>query len=130
MLRLQLKDPKIVDNYTRVLEERLRYHKIYERLATLSFTHGAELTPEQEAEYEAIDKIRVRSIRLAEKKCRTLKMGNHSYSPEFAQASRTITLWTLILRRLSGRKASAKTIMRQKKKGGLDGQFGCYQGRG
>ena len=50
-----------------MLEERLRYHKIYERLATLSFTHGAELTPEQEAEYEAIDKIRVRSMRLAEK---------------------------------------------------------------
>ena len=65
MLRLQLKDPKIVDNYTRVLEERLRYHKIYERLATLSFTHGAELTPEQEAECDAIDKIRLRSIRLA-----------------------------------------------------------------
>lgn len=70
-------------------------------------------------EYEEIDKIRVSGMRLAEKKYRKLKMGQYDYSPEFVTAANVITLWTLVLNKLRGRKVCAKIIIRLKKRANI-----------
>ena len=65
---------------------------------------------------ETIDRIRVDGMRHAEKGCRKFHTGKIPWSPEISAAQEIIELWTLVLRRLRGRKVQARTILRKKKR--------------
>ena len=94
----------------------------------LDYFRGDTLTDKEAQEYEEIDNIRVKGMHMAERGCRKYKMGNYDYSPEFRIASNIITMWTLVLRRLNGRKVGAKRILRQKKRAGYDANTNITQG--
>ena len=70
--------------------------------------------------YEEIDKIRVEGMHLAERKCRRFKTGKIPWSPAISAAQNVIELWTLVARRCKGCKVNTRTILRQKKKAGIE----------
>ena len=66
----------------------LATHNIYSQASTLenSVTEGQLLNVHQSAEFERINRLRVKGMALAEKRCRRLKMGKVEWSVEFSQA--------------------------------------------
>ena len=77
--RLQCKDPRVVRKYVTVYTAFLATHNLYSRASTLenSVTEGQYLTRQQSEEFERIDRLRVKGMALAEKRCRRLKMGRY-----------------------------------------------------
>ena len=119
--RLKLDDPRVVARYQEQLDIYLSRNKLYSRLRRLrnDIVIGDDLTPEQAKEYEALDIIREKGMKLAARKCRKLRMGGKRWSPALQEARNTILFWTLIRRRLKKCKVGARQILRLKKKLGI-----------
>ena len=116
--RLKLDDPRTVQKYQDILDIFLSSRQVYSRLRELRNTvkPGQQLSPTQEKNYESIDRIRFKGMKIAEKKCRKLKMGKKQWSPALQKARDTILFWTLIKRRLKRCKVGARRILKLKKK--------------
>ena len=117
--RLRTQDPRIVAKYNFLLEHEFEKHRIYERSLKLYNEYHVPLTPDQCAEFDAIDRQREKSMKYAEKHCRNLHMGAIPWSP-LIQRIRTIILYIrLTIRRKKGRKVSAKYLKRLSTQSGL-----------
>ncbi len=115
--RLKMDDPSVVARYNQLLDGYLHHHGLYLRMHRLMEDLGDdEFTREQAKEFEAIDKLSSTGMLIAERKCRKLKMGGVKWSPTIQKSRDTILLWTLVHRRLKGRKVGARRIVRLKKK--------------
>ena len=116
--RLKLDDPRIVLKYQEELEQLLTKSRIFPAVRSLQkYVESKGLFDEKAAtEFERIDNQRERCMKQAERKCRKLKMGGKQWSPILQASMDTIQLWTLVLRRLVGRKIGARYILRLKKK--------------
>ena len=116
--RLKLEDPRVVHKYQTILFEYLSAYKVFSRLRKLTsqIVEGVPFTEKQEHEYEEVDKIRVKGMDLAERKCRKLKMGAKLWSPALQKERDTILFWTLVLKRLKKCKIGARRLLRLKKK--------------
>ena len=99
--RLRLDNSKLVDKYLNAYEKLITQYKLPQRQFHLEANTiiGTPLTAEQQAEADAIDVIRTKCMRKAEKKCRKLKMGMVDFSPEVAQPLRELIFWDLAIRR-------------------------------
>ena len=95
--RLKTTDPRTVQKYSTVLEEEFQKHRIYKRASDLYDAFGSNLTPEQCAEFDAIDRIRSKSMKKAEKKCRKLFMGAVPWSPVLQKARKLILCIKLVI---------------------------------
>ena len=117
--RLKVQDPRTVAKYNFLLEQEFEKHRIYERSLNLYNTFQTPLTPEQCAEFDAIDRQREKSMKYAEKHCRKLHMGAIPWSPVI-QHIRTIILYVkLTIRKKKRRKVSSKYLTRLSKKIGF-----------
>ena len=116
--RLKLDDPRVVKKYQEVLHSYLHSRRVYSRLQILrdSVMCGQPLTKAQAKEYEDLDSLREKGMRLASKKCRKFKMGGKRWSPTLQKARDTILLWTLVRRRIQKCHVGARRILRLKKK--------------
>ena len=87
-------------------EKFLRRQDLFGRAATLEsqIVEGMPLTTKQAKEYEAIDFMRVKGMKHAEKKCRKLKLGFYECSPQLEKAADTKQLWYLLSERMQGRR--------------------------
>ena len=74
------------------------------------------LSPQNQAEYERIDGLRIQGIAYAEKKCRKLKMGGIPWTPELARLRSSIEVWQLVRRRIRHCKVGAKKYFVRKGK--------------
>ena len=118
--RLKTQDPRIVARYKKRLNEELeRHHILYRTELLIASIKDNELTPNQIKEYETIDKIKVLAMKIAEKECRKLKMGEVAWTPEIQKYRRRIEYLTLSLRRKKGRKVHAITLIRTSKKASM-----------
>ena len=119
--RLKLQDPRVVKKYNHELEKYLRMYKVKERSTLLQnyVTNGGDIKV-VELEYEELDRIRIKGMQVAESKCRKLKKGGIAWTPGLSRARHKITVWMLVIRRLKGCAVSAKTIIRMKKKAGME----------
>lgn len=61
---------------------------------------------------ERCDALRTGAMLHAEKKCRKLRMGGVSYSPEVSRAGMAINLYKLLIKRAVGRPVNSKKIIR------------------
>jgi len=61
---------------------------------------------------EKFDKLKADGMRMAEKRCRRLRMGLIQFSPELNQWRLQKELWRLVIRRKLGRRVCATTIRR------------------
>ena len=114
--KLKTQDPRIVEKYNNTLHDLLESKEVLERTRFLANSISGRILKWQIDEYEELDKIREESMKVAEKKCRKLKMGAVKWSPELQLARDTITYYSLTLRKKLGRKVSTKIIYRLSKK--------------
>jgi hypothetical protein len=73
----------------------------------------------QQQEYEDMDHLRCQGVMLAERKCRKLRMGQVSYSPEIQQARLSIDAWSLLRKKAIGLKTSSRLLSRTLKKANI-----------
>ena len=131
--RLGLDNKKLVNKYLDAYEKLIKSHHLPQRQFALEAhtTVGTPLTTEQKQEADAIDVIRTKCMRKAEKKCRKLKMGMVDFSPDIALPLREIIFWDIAIRRrklctsedATGR-VSPKLWKRLKKRAQIHGPIG------
>ena len=114
--RLQPNDPNVVKKYNHILEQEFEKNNVYQRALNLYNAFSKELTPAQSREYEKLDKIRSKSMKKAERKCRHLHMGAVPWSPVIQHARDSLQYGKLTLRRKLGRNVSARYLIRLSKK--------------
>jgi hypothetical protein len=108
--RLKCKDLRTVDNFIRHLTKFYCKHNILGRAQTLiEKTAYPSISPVRE-EYESIDDLRCTAGRIAERKCRKLRMGQVDFSPEIQKAKLVIYAWSLLYKRANGGKVSSRLI--------------------
>jgi len=80
--RLKCKDPRVVKKYMQRYDQYLVENNLYKRASDLekNVREGVALTMIQKKEFEAIDRLRIQGMQLAEKQCRKLKMGKVEWS--------------------------------------------------
>ena len=117
--KLKTTDPRVVQKYNHILEEEFDKHRIYDRALQLYTKLGTSFTAEDYAEYDELDRLRDKSMKKAEKKCRKLHCGGIPWSPQLQFARTTIHYIRLVIRRRKGRKVSARTLIRLQKKLGF-----------
>ena len=86
----------------------IKKHNLLHRAFDLHLMAPLLPLSEAQARYDTLDRLRVRGMREAEKKCRKLRMGKHFYSPGYSRAGATVMAWAAILARASGRKVDRK----------------------
>ena len=65
------------------------------------------------AEFDAIDKLEVECMLLAERKCRRLRYGFHAWSPSLQSARRRLAVWNTTLRWHDGGNVCRKSLRRK-----------------
>ena len=119
--RLKTQDPRIVARYKTHLHSLLEQNDIIGRTERLLASITANsLTPEQQEEFEHIDKYKTLAMKLAEKHCRKLKMGEVPWTPELQRIRNRIEYLTLSMRRKLGRKVHAITLIRTGKRAAMN----------
>ena len=114
--RLHCKDPRIVTNFLRRYEKFVTQHQLIERVRDLEARSTFPLSEDMQLEYEELAALRCQGVRLAERKCRKLRMGQLCYSPELQQARLSIAVWSLLKERALGLRVSSRLLSRMMKK--------------
>ena len=116
--RLKTNDPRTVKRYLSTLHNILHSSNIYQLTDQLhkQIQHNQTLSAQQKHNYETIDRIREEAMHTAEKRCRTLKMGNVEWSPTLQRSRDIITYYLLTLRKLKGKRVSSRLLIRLSKK--------------
>ena len=115
--RLVSSNPKVVEKFNALLDEKLTLHNVHQRMEKLQVEAGEHLTEEQIREYEKCDNILVNAFKYADKRCRNLRMGEVCYEPEKIQRYGTmIRLCTYLIRKKCNRKVSSSKIRKLAKK--------------
>ena len=118
--RLKTHDPNIVKKYNIILEEEFEKYGVYKRSLDLYNQFADKLTPHQQAEYDALDIIRVRAMAKAERKCRKLHMGALPWSPSLQYSRNLVQYIKLTMRRKQGRRVGARVLIRLSTKVGVN----------
>ena len=130
--KLKHQDPRIVKKYLSILGKFYTRHDFYQMIYGLSEeTIEYPLQKSLQTRFEKLDRIRVAGMKHAESKCRKFYCGRVPWSPDIGKAHNVIELWTLIVRRLEGRKVHATTINRKKRECMFEGDtmVGVIQAR-
>ena len=119
--KLKLGDPRIIKKYLDLLRKFYNNNDFYTKVYALSrLKIEYPIQPQVAIAYEQLDSIRTRGMKYAESKCRKFYGGKVPWNPELTEAHYVIELWTLVIRRLEGRKVSARTILRKKRQCNID----------
>ena len=89
-------------------------HRVQEKLDVLAQKQHLSKSI-RTAALESIDLVVGEGMRMAEKKCRKLRMGAVPYSPELAKAGILIKLWSLVVRHKNGKNINSRYIRRTAK---------------
>jgi hypothetical protein len=117
--RLKLQDPRVVNKYVSVLTETLQSNNVLSRLKTLQQSIQESLTDAELHEYNALDDLRLKAIKKADRKCRHLRMGQVPYSPQLVMAWNKLKAWQLLLKKRKGRRVNSRYLQRSLKKAGI-----------
>jgi len=87
-------------------------HKIFIRAKALweQITLGQSLNPQQQLEYEEIDKLKTQAMHWAKRKCQKLKMGAVEWSPQLALSRALIAMWMAMVKARTGKPISSSLI--------------------
>ena len=118
--RLKCKDPRTVKKYNKILDTYLSRNDFYTRIHSLMVNYTSPLSAEQIIEYEKLDNLRHNGMKIAERKCRKIKRGNHSWSIPYQEARDKLRYIKLTMARKKGNKISARMVVRLAKKVGFN----------
>ena len=122
--RLICNQEHVYSKYCDLLENYLLQHRVQEKLDFLASKQYLPISV-RTAALESIDTVVGEGMRMAEKRCRKLKMGAVPYSPELAKAGILIKLWSLVIRHKEGKNINSKYIRRIAKQCDLSGVLSC-----
>lgn len=115
--RLVSSNPKVVERFNALLDEKLTLHNVHNRMEKLRLEAGECLTDEQFREYEKCDNILINAFKFADKRCWKLRMGEVCFEPEKIQNYGTmIRLCTYLIRKKCNRKVNSSKIRTLAKK--------------
>ncbi len=114
--RLHCKDPRLVDNYVQTYKKFILKNNLLGKVRKLKMISSHPLSSEGKHLYEEIDGLRCKGVKLAEKKCRKLRMGQVAFSPQLQKAGRIIKAWCLLDKKARGLRVSSRLISRSLKK--------------
>jgi hypothetical protein len=120
--RLQLHNEACVKQYLHEYKTRIQAYKLPARQFYLESTTrwNVPLTPTQIQEYEAIDFLKTKCMKIAERKCRKVKAGKVSFSEATIVPLRHIAWWNVAIRRREGKVVQPTVWKRKKKEAGLE----------
>ena len=102
--RLKNQDPRVRGRYLEELSKRLQEKDIPNQIFKLETMCGEKISKETRTQMDRLVKERNNAMVEAEKKCRKLKMGAYHWSPAIKEARQAIRIWTLLKRKLKGKK--------------------------
>jgi hypothetical protein len=117
--RLQTKLPKSASKYQELLTSYVMEHKLLPKFRDIYVRQSVPLLPADQQELNRLDKTLADGMRHAEKKCRTLRMGELDFSPQLSKAKERVSVWNLVIKKLGGGKVSSSLIKRQAHKCGI-----------
>jgi hypothetical protein len=80
--RLKLQDPWVVNKFTTAYREWIKQHGLAKRAFDLQTKSTYPLSQDDAAEYEWIDRMKIKGLRYADRCCRKLPMGAVPCSPQ------------------------------------------------
>jgi len=109
-----MQDPMVQHQYINEYKGQCYQHKIFIRAKALweQITPGQPLNPQQQMEYEEIDKMKTQAMHQAKRQCRKLKMGAMEWSPQLALCQASIAMWTAMVKARTGKPISSRLIRR------------------
>ena len=113
--RLKLIDPRVVDRYQASLQAQISQLDLDAKIEKLFHTQKQEWSEAHTEAYQSIAMEYRRCMIKAEKRCRKLFKGAHSWSPEFDEARKRFFLWMLVVRHHKGLKVNVTKILKLKK---------------
>ena len=106
--------------YNKRLKQLFRKLSLVDQVVLLQERVTRPINDEDASSFERLDAIRIRGMMYAEKRCRKIKMGGVPWTPELTKIRLGIEVWSLVISRLKGCSVGARTILRKKKKAGLE----------
>ena len=97
--RLQCKLAYSVKKYNSILVRFIRNHKMNVRAQKLKDAAQFPLTLPQQKQFENLDSLMVEGMKLAEKKCRKLKMGGVQWTPQVSKNFKTIHVLCMLTKK-------------------------------
>ena len=122
--RLNLTDPRVVNQYNKILRQEHSRQKLGVRALALQAAIPSGLTKQHHEEHEKLAHLDGCAHQHANKKCRKLRMASHEYSDTLKITRVRIDLWDLMERKRTGIRASTKKIRRLMRLTGETTAFG------
>lgn len=95
--RLKSDNPATRNKWLRIYENFIRLNHLHIRQFQLEASITNFMNPAQIAEYEDIRKIRLAGIKIADRGCRKLTMGNVPFSDKYKEITDKIELWRAVI---------------------------------
>ena len=114
--RLKCEDPRVVKTYQDYLKAFLGKYNMLEEARGLQSRATFPCTRQHEMEYDLLDSIRLQAMRVADRLCRKLPMGSIPYTPAYSAVRTRIELWTLVIKKLSGKDVDSRFLSRKANK--------------
>jgi hypothetical protein len=103
-------DPRVVQKYITELTKLMKDSNFLPRLQALKNDICSYPTATQLQLYNQLDDIRLRSIQIANKNCRHIKLGQVPYSPRLVMSWHKLKAWKLLLKKLKGGKVDSRYL--------------------
>ena len=116
--------PRIEAKFIKALEDHLRRHRALQRARAVTDAARFPSLPDQDLQWEKLDRIMVEGRRHAARKCRRLRTGRKEWTPELSILRTKVALCRSMVKRRQFRRISSKLIRRQCK---AIGDFSIYQ---
>ncbi len=105
-------ETRLIANYLRMHMTFLIKRNIPKKLKLLKAQASFPLFSDEKFLYKEIDLERCKGVKLAEKKCHKLRMGQVSFSQELQQTRRKIRAWHLLGKRVKDLHTSSRLLCR------------------
>lgn len=112
VIRLHCRDPRTVDRYDTILEQQYQHHNFMAHLEAFECSVSYPIEETDMMPLIKLDRLNTQIVRHAKKKCKKLKMGAKTYTPELHKLGLTIYFYHLLEKKQEGRKVSSRYLRR------------------
>jgi hypothetical protein len=122
---LQLKDPRIVQNYITALTRQFNLHNVLPKLQELNSIQPNEWSFQHLTMYERLDRTISESMLYAKNRAAKRYTNTFDWSPTLVQSVYAERFWKLALRQSQGRVLSPSLLQRTKEYAGIGADLSC-----
>ena len=109
--RLSLFDPRVVKRYNKIVRQEFARHNLPAKIFALQCKIN-QIDSARSHKFNQLLTLDFTIRKLAQRKCRKLRMGKHQFSDVLKRHSQEVHLWTLLRKRRLGLRVGTKKIRR------------------